>query len=145
MSLGNDPTPESIAMEDVALGAASVHMRLQRNNRGAFKNDYGGFTHFGLGNDGSKDSKDFLSSDYIGGTRVTITPEMVGKTVFIFTAIEVKPKGWRMRLFKPGSRERGQQNYLEWVVKMGGFAGFATCADDLKVIYNHFLTWLKSK
>ena len=30
------------------------------------------------------------SSDLIGVTRITVTPEMVGKTVAVFTAVEVK-------------------------------------------------------
>lgn len=139
------PTPEGIAMEDVALGAASVQMRLLRNNRGAFKNDYGGYTHFGLGNTGAKEDKDFLSSDYIGGTVVTITPEMVGKKVFVLTAIEVKPKGFKLKQFKPGTREHGQLKFIEWVVSMGGFGGFATCAADLKMIHTHFINWLTGK
>lgn len=135
-------TPEQQAQDEVRLTAASVDMRLLRNNRGAFTNEHGNFVRFGLGNESAKD-KDFLSSDLIGGTMVTITPEMVGKKVFILTAIEVKPKGFKMRKFKPGSREDGQLKFMQWVVSMGGFAGFATCADDLRAIYKHFMDWLK--
>lgn len=141
----NSPTPEGLAMEDVALAAASARMRLLRNNRGAFKNDYGGYTHFGLGNTGAKADKDFLSSDYIGGTQVTITPDMVGKTVFVFTAIEVKPAGFKMREFKEGTREAGQLKFIRWVIQMGGFGGFATCKADVMNIRDHFLKWLTGK
>lgn len=135
-------TPEQKAQDDVALGAASLNMRLLRNNRGAFKNEYGNLVRFGLGNESAKD-KDFLSSDLIGGTQVVITPEMVGKTVFIMTAVECKPAGFKMRQFKPGTRERGQLNFLEWIVSMGGFGGFATCKADLQAIHQHFMDWLK--
>lgn len=142
LTVAKQQTPEQIAQDEVRLTAASVSMRLLRNNRGAFKNEHGRLVRFGLGNESEKD-KDFLSSDEIGGTMVTITPEMVGKTVFIFTAIEVKPKGFKMRQFKPGTREYGQLKFLEWVVSMGGFGGFATCADDLRAIHKHFMDWLK--
>jgi len=140
--LAKQQTPEQQAQDEVRLAAASVSMRLLRNNRGMFTNEYGRPVRFGLGNESSKD-KDFLSSDEIGGTMVTITPEMVGKKVFIFTAIEVKPKGFKMRAFKPGTREHGQLKFLEWVVSMGGFGGFATSADDLRAIHKHFMDWLK--
>lgn len=142
ISLVDTRTPEQKAQDDVALAAASVQMRLLRNNRGAFKNEYGNLVRFGLGNESNKD-KDFLSSDLIGGTQVVITPEMVGKTVFIMTAIECKPVGFKMRQFKPGSREWGQLKFIEWNVRMGGFGGFATCAADLQFIYKHFMDWLK--
>ena len=56
------------------------------------------------------------SSDFIGLTRVTITPEMVGKTVAIFTAIEVKH----------GTKPTPEQlNFIEFVRSAGGFAGIA--------------------
>lgn len=138
-------TPEQQAQQEVCLAAASLNMRLLRNNRGACKDQHGNYIYYGLGNKKKKKGEidDFLSSDEIGITMVTITPEMVGKTVGIFTAVEVKPKGFKVRAFKIGSRERGQQNFLEWVVSMGGFAGFATCSDDLNGIVQHFINWLK--
>lgn len=138
----DDRTPEQIAQDEVALAAASCQMRLLRNNRGAFKNDAGRLVRFGLGHQSAKD-KDFLSSDLIGGTMVTITPQMVGKTVFILTAVEAKPRGFVMKDFKPGTREHGQLKFLQWVVSMGGFGGFATSKEDLQNIYKHFMDWLK--
>lgn len=61
------------------------------------------------------------SSDLIGLKRVTITPEMVGKTVAVFTAIEVKA----------GSSVRPDQvAFLGKVLRYGGIAGVAYCVDD---------------
>lgn len=58
------------------------------------------------------------TSDLIGWTTVDITPEMVGRRVAIFTAIETKESG--------GGRKRdGQVNFVEQVRKAGGIAGFA--------------------
>lgn len=56
------------------------------------------------------------SSDLIGWTSVLITPEMVGRTVAIFTAGEVK-------VFKKGSEASDNQlKFLTLVHKCGGIA-----------------------
>jgi len=52
------------------------------------------------------------SSDLIGLQAVTITPEMVGKTVACFVAIEVKLPSGRV--------QENQINFLEMVNKLGG-------------------------
>lgn len=135
-------TPEQEAQQEVRLAAPSLHMRLLRNNRGAFKDDRGNFVRFGLGNESTKD-KDFLSSDLIGITVVEITPEMVGKKIGVFTAVEVKPKGFKMRNFKKGSREEGQSNFIRWVMDFAGFGGFTTSGDDLRAIAEYFISRLK--
>lgn len=143
MSVDNR-TPEQKAQDEVALAATSLDMRLLRNNRGALLDKQGRPVRFGLGHTSKKDD-DFKSSDLIGGCKVTITPEMVGKTVFILTAVEVKPEGWQMpKNLKPSHHEYGQLKFLEWVIKMGGFGGFARNAADVAEIYNHFISWLKS-
>lgn len=54
------------------------------------------------------------SSDLIGVTRVAITPEMVGRTVAVFTAVEVKVGKDRL------SKE--QKQFLELVKAWGGIA-----------------------
>ena len=53
------------------------------------------------------------SSDLIGWKSVTVTPEMVGKQVAVFTAIEVK---------RPNKSKttKGQINFIEQVKKAGG-------------------------
>ena len=58
------------------------------------------------------------SSDLIGWTPIEITPEMVGKKLAIFTAVEVK---------KPGGRvSKEQLNFMRRVNEDGGIAGIAT-------------------
>ena len=54
------------------------------------------------------------SSDLIGVTRITVTPEMVGKTVAVFTAVEVKVGKDKL------SKE--QREFLTLVQGWGGIA-----------------------
>lgn len=62
------------------------------------------------------------SSDLIGWTPIKITPEMVGKTIGVFTAIEVK---------KPGGRiSKPQLNFIRRVNEDGGIAGIATSENE---------------
>ena len=63
------------------------------------------------------------SSDLIGWKTVTITPDMVGKEVAVFVAVEVKkPKG------KNETKE--QDTFLKMVSKSGGIAGVARSNED---------------
>ena len=52
------------------------------------------------------------SSDLIGLTRVKITPEMVGQTVAMFTALEVKTKKTPATWL--------QKNFIKTILKNGG-------------------------
>ena len=79
----------------------------------------------------------------IGITEVVITPEMVGKKVGIFTAIEVKPPGFKVREHTP-NRVKLHRNVFYTVRGKGGFGGFATSGDDLRHVISHFINWLKS-
>lgn len=54
-------------------------------------------------------------SDLFGGTYVTITPDMVGKTVAVFTGLEAKGPNGRLT--------KHQQFFLDAVVRMGGIGG----------------------
>lgn len=60
--------------------------------------------------------------DLVGWSPVTITPDMVGKTVAIYSVVEVKAGTDRIR--------PEQQAFIEAVVKSGGRAGIARSADD---------------
>jgi len=53
-----------------------------------------------------------LASDLIGLKAVKITPEMVGSTVAVFIAVEVKLPSGRV--------QQNQINFLEMVNKLGG-------------------------
>ena len=57
------------------------------------------------------------SSDLIGWTPLQITPDMVGRTAAIFTAIEVK----RLK----GRATEAQSNFIHQVTNAGGIAGIA--------------------
>lgn len=67
------------------------------------------------------------SSDLIGWTTIEITPDMVGKTVPVFTAVEVKAEG--------GRTSAEQQNFIRVVRAAGGFAGIAhNVAEALEIL-----------
>jgi hypothetical protein len=62
------------------------------------------------------------SSDLIGITEVTVTPEMVGKKLAIFTALEVKTPSGRV--------SPDQMNFIHQVLKSGGLAGIVRSESD---------------
>jgi len=106
---------------------------LMRNNCGAAKDETGRVVRYGLGNISKKHQDRIASSDLIGITKVVITPEMVGQTLGVFTAVEVKKEAWNPNK-KFDKRETAQSNFINWVVSMGGFAGFANGVDKIKTI-----------
>ena len=64
------------------------------------------------------------SSDLIGWTTITITPDMVGRQAAIFTAPEVK---------KPGETpSKKQEKFLSAVKRAGGISCSAITIDDVK-------------
>lgn len=66
--------------------------------------------------------------DLPGWTSVVITPEMIGRTVAVFTSIECKPT-------KGGRVSKEQANWMEQVQKAGGIAGVANSPESaLKII-----------
>jgi len=71
-------------------------------------------------------------ADLNGRTTVTITKEMVGRKVAVFTSIEAKRT-------TGGKRMKDQREYLQNVSASGGIAGFATCLEDARKI---ILAWL---
>jgi hypothetical protein len=96
--------------------------RLFRNNTGAIKDQTGRLVRFGLCKG---------SSDLIGFKPVTITPEMVGRTVAIFTAIEVKTPG--------GKPTPEQLHFVKRVKDHGGIAGIARSVEEMLAITNPLL------
>jgi hypothetical protein len=66
------------------------------------------------------------SSDLIGWNSVEITPDMVGKRVAVFCAIEVKTQTGRL--------SRAQENFLEAVKRAGGRAGVARSVEEAQQI-----------
>jgi len=66
------------------------------------------------------------ASDLIGFTPVVITPEMVGQTLAVFTACEIKTADGRV------SKE--QADFTNFVRQSGGFGGIARNAEDARKI-----------
>ena len=124
---------ESEVQQDVQLAARYDNTHLMRNNCGAAKDQTGRVVRYGLGNISKKHQENMASSDLIGFKQVVITPDMVGKTVAIFTAVEVKKEAWNPDK-KFDKRETAQNNFIQWVKSMGGLGGFANSVPMLKDI-----------
>lgn len=71
------------------------------------------------------------SSDLIGITTVTVTPEMIGQEIGIFTAIETKT-------FKGGKGSDEQKAFLKMVQERGGIAGIARSEAEALELINRF-------
>lgn len=124
---------ESEIQDKLQTSARYAECQLMRNNSGALKRPDGTPVRFGLGNISKEHNDRIKSSDLIGFTKITITPDMVGQTVAIFTAVECKDEVWK-ETKKFDAREIAQSNFIEWVKANGGLAGFANNIDMLKKI-----------
>lgn len=69
------------------------------------------------------------TSDLIGWTTVTVTPDMVGRKLAVFTAIETKESGG-------GVKREAQKDFIANVLAAGGFAGFARSVEEARGIIN---------
>lgn len=118
---------ESEVQDEIRLKACEKGIRLWRNNVGCAKTDYG-FLRFGLANETPEMNKKIKSADLIGITPYTITAEDVGKTVGIFTSIEVKKEGWKTSGKK---RDSAQSNWARIVRSLGGIAKILSSSDDV--------------
>ena len=116
---------ETQELVDIRLDlGAEPHVRMFRNNNGVWQDKAGNWVTYGLGPG---------TSDLIGFREVLITPEMVGRTVAVFSAIEVKRKGRRTTKKK---RFEQQRDFIHMVIHHGGLAGFARSPDDARQILN---------
>lgn len=89
----------------------------------------GRMVRYGLGN--VSPNQQTKSSDLIGITTVTITLDMVGQTIGVFTAIEVKKEDWNIEK-KLDKHETFQLNFLNWVKLRGGLGGFCNSVDEIQ-------------
>jgi hypothetical protein len=99
---------EQTIQQHIRLACSIGNCRLFRNNTGTLRDINGRPVSFGLCKG---------SADLIGWTTRTITPEMVGQKIAVFTSIEVKSSSGRV---KPE-----QQQWLNAVQAAGGIAGVA--------------------
>jgi hypothetical protein len=109
----------------------SPYVILFRNNQGVAKFEAGHgkfrYVRYGVGPHNAKTKRNG-GSDGIGWTSKTITPDMVGQKVAIFTAIETKTL--------EGNATEEQINFCEQVRMAGGYAGFATNREEARAIVN---------
>ena len=124
---------ESTVQQEIQAQAMHFNCTLMRNNSGALKDDTGRIVRFGLGNTSKEHNDRIKSSDLLGITKVTITPEMVGEEIGVFTSIEVKKSDWNPEK-KFDKREQAQYNFIKWVRSLGGYAGFCHNVDKLNEI-----------
>ena len=120
---------EMATQQQLRVLAAQRGTPLLRNNSGACTDQTGRVIRYGLGNDSERINRHFKSSDLIGIWPVTVTSEMVGQTLGVFFAVEVKAPGWR--LTAGDERAQAQANFGEWVRKHGGLFTFATSEKDV--------------
>lgn len=104
---------EQQIQQHIRLACGTGDTRLFRNNTGTLRDQHGRPVSFGLCKG---------SADLIGWRTVTITPEMVGTQVAVFTSIEVKTATGRLRT--------EQQQWLDAVQAAGGIAGVARSVSD---------------
>ena len=100
-------TPEGAILTAVWLRKSRSGVVLFRNNVGKLQDRNGRWVTYGL---------HVGSADLIGWTPTVITPDMVGKTVAVFTSVEVKTPAGKVR--------PEQERWRETVSKAGGNATF---------------------
>ena len=122
---------ESEVQQQIRLAVGSAGY-LWRNNSGAFRDEKGRWIRYGLANESKQFNEVCKSSDLIGITPVTVTPDMVGKTIGVFTAVECKQPGWK--LLPSDKRGAAQLNFINLVRACGGIAGFARSVEEFFAI-----------
>ncbi len=122
---------ESDIEQLIKIHAVQFGCILMRNNSGCLNDSTGRPVRYGLGNESAKRNAKIKSSDEIGFTKVLITPQMVGHTIAVITAVEVKKPGWT---FTGDERETAQLVFIEWIRANGGFAGFAWSLESFRKI-----------
>ena len=112
---------EQSIQQHIRIACSTGATRLFRNNTGTLRDANGRPVQFGLAKG---------SADLIGWTTRTITADMVGQRVAVFTSIEVKTPTGRV------SPE--QRQWLEAVQTAGGIAGVARSVEDaLRIVTEH--------
>lgn len=127
--MNNEQPLESEIAEEIQAEASKYNITLFRNNSGAFKDSRGILVRYGLGNISKKFNSVIKSSDYIGFTEMTVTPDMVGSKVAIFTALEIKTLDWK---YSGTEREVAQLKFIDLVNKKGGIASFVNSIESFK-------------
>lgn len=106
-----------------------------QNILAAIKKKYQGL-RWGWNNTSQKFSEVFKSPDLIGWTEITITPNMVGKKIAVFTGLEVKHPGFKMSTNK---HVLAQKNCLDKIESSNGIGSFITDESQLRDNINRFV------
>lgn len=110
-------TSEQHIQQHIRLACSTGPVRLFRNNTGVLRDQHGRPVSFGLCKG---------SADLIGWTTRTITPDMVGQQVAVFTSIEVKTASGRLT--------PEQRQWLAAVETASGIAGVARSVADAEAL-----------
>jgi hypothetical protein len=102
----------------IRIEAAKHGIILWRNNSGVLIAKDGRPVRFGLCNESNLINNDFKSSDLIGITNSGT-----------FIATEVKKEGWK---FAGTEREFAQQNFINFIKRKNGIAGFCNSVEQFK-------------
>jgi hypothetical protein len=108
---------EQRIQQEIRLAVSKGDCRVFRNNTGTLRDPNGRPVQFGLCKG---------SADLIGWTTRTITSEMVGQRIAVFTSIEVKTPTGRV--------QPEQKQWLEAVQAAGGIAGVARSVADAEAL-----------
>ena len=110
---------EAAIQQQVRLALSAAGSVAFRNNIGQYIDPKSGRPiRYGVCNPGG--------SDLIGWTPVVVTADMVGQTLAVFTACEVKTAA--------GKPTPHQMNFIAQVLRAGGFAGIARSGADAVAI-----------
>jgi hypothetical protein len=139
MPKGDGRNPKALegqVQKEIRLAANETDGLLLRNNSGVAietrKDGTRRAIRYGLGNTEKKLNETFKSSDLIGITPIMVRPDMLGRTIGVFTAIETKRRNWK---YAGNPRERAQLHFIKVIRARGGIAGIVTCKKDyLKLI-----------
>jgi hypothetical protein len=105
---------ESVLLRKILLHASKLGITLFRNSVGRYRSPNGHWMSFGLC---------VGSSDLIGWKSITVTPDMIGRRIAVFTAVETKaPHNDTTNL---------QARFIKAVHDAGGFATVARNVEDL--------------
>ena len=114
---------EAAVSNAIQLSLRGEPVRLLRNNVGGLKDRTGRFVAYGLGSHGGKVLRG--PSDLIGWRTITITPDMVGRQVAVFAAVEVKDRA---------KATPEQEQFIAQVQAAGGLAGVAHSVEEARAI-----------
>lgn len=109
--------PEATLLKRLMIHGSTLGLRLFRNQVGSYQLKDGRYLTSGLC---------VGSSDLIGYLPITITPDMVGKRIAVFVAIEAKGPRGRVR--------KEQQQFVEVVAGMGGIAAIVRSVQEVAAI-----------